>query len=75
MKLNNKINVKTLLIMICILCFVANLQIGVAIRPLFRGENMLRKNNALLFELLPKGSGTGSGSNPCTFIPGGTGHC
>ncbi|KAJ9187630.1 hypothetical protein P3X46_003059 [Hevea brasiliensis] len=31
--------------------------------------------DGLLFQSLPKNGGGNTGSNPCSNIPGGTGHC
>ena len=76
-------------IILCVV--MGNLQQGMAIRQLRDDQqdigkggsflamiNKLKNNNnslSLLFELLPKGSPTQTGASPCTYIPGGKGHC
>ncbi|KAH6762643.1 hypothetical protein C2S52_020076 [Perilla frutescens var. hirtella] len=42
-----------------------------AIRPVEAAEQRLKNKNILVIQSLPRGRVPPSGSNPCTYIPGG----
>ncbi|KAK9665732.1 hypothetical protein RND81_14G132100 [Saponaria officinalis] len=71
-----RVFIRSLTVVIFILFISTNFQLGDAIRPLRGGQWLAADSNySLIFEFLPKGQGSSSGSNPCSFIPGGKGHC